>query len=258
MDPTNATITLTFGDQAENHVGMEQLGQKVAPGMGFNLQDFQDIEKTFMAMDVTCLLHDLGDGAYLLVLKQAVDALLKSSGKTKEDLWEEQCALQVDKKALMYGRVVDKHARWNLCFDDHSQEPDIENGKGRVIALSATPVTSAIVSQFESVFGPKAQNLKGEGNYYYDITKCGIGTFCCWPNKPVLRLMHAILNILLAAEKMWLTTSCFQAIMVTQKEERFWRFVWGLAIPFTSSGSKTASPSEITWYLSSKEVTCTL
>ena len=32
--------------------------------------------------------------------------------------------LQWDKKAKMYGKVVNKHARYNICFGNESQDPD--------------------------------------------------------------------------------------------------------------------------------------
>jgi hypothetical protein len=37
------------------------------------------------------------------------------------------------------------------------------------------PITKLIVDRFVEMFGPKANNLKGEGNYYYDVKTCGIG-----------------------------------------------------------------------------------
>lgn len=81
----------------------------------------------------------------------------------------------MDKKVYMYGRVVNKHARWNLCFDDQSHDPDYEHGKGRVISFEEIPITSKLMKAFPEFFGEKAMDLKGEGNYYYDIRKCGIG-----------------------------------------------------------------------------------
>ena len=33
-------ISLTFGDQGENHVGMEKVGCMVEKGQGFNKEDF--------------------------------------------------------------------------------------------------------------------------------------------------------------------------------------------------------------------------
>ena len=40
----------------------------------------------------------------------------------------------------MYGRVVNKHARHNLCFDEEGQVPDYESGKGRVVAWNDAPL----------------------------------------------------------------------------------------------------------------------
>lgn len=175
MKESRSTITLTFGDQAENHVGMEKLGEMVGVGEGFNVEDLEAIKERLEGIGVTCVLHHLGEDAYLLVMKQIVDVLLNETGKTKSDLFEEQASLNVDKKVFMYGRVVDKHARWNLCFSEQSHEPDYENRKGRVVGLSQTPITQSLLQTFETWFGPKSQNLKGEGNYYYDIRECGIG-----------------------------------------------------------------------------------
>ena len=38
------TITLTFGDAGENHVGMEMIGDKGIIGSGFNLEDLTNIK----------------------------------------------------------------------------------------------------------------------------------------------------------------------------------------------------------------------
>jgi hypothetical protein len=75
----------------------------------------------------------------------------------------------------MYGRVVNKHARHNLCFSDFSQEPDYKNGLGRVISFNDIPITKRLRKRLYKYFGMKALNLQAEGNYYYDVSKCGIG-----------------------------------------------------------------------------------
>jgi len=75
----------------------------------------------------------------------------------------------------MRGRVVNKHARWNVCYDTKSKEPDYENGKGRVVGYTKVPIFKTLFDNILTYFGAKASNLKGEGNYYYDITKTGIG-----------------------------------------------------------------------------------
>ena len=75
----------------------------------------------------------------------------------------------------MYGRVVNKTARHNLCFDNTAQEPDYEKGKGRIIAYSQVPLLLNIRNSLLDYLGDKARDLTIESNLYYDITKCGIG-----------------------------------------------------------------------------------
>jgi len=167
-------ITLTFGDMAENHVGMEQIGQMVPEGQGFQLEDLQAIQSTMKERGVTCELVTLSSAdqpaAYVLVIRQGVNALAKQI-----DLFQEQKGLIYDKQAFMYGRVVNKHARWNLCFDEKSREPDYEAGKGRIVGYTEVPLMKGLMNQIETLFGPKATGLKVESNYYYDTSKCGIG-----------------------------------------------------------------------------------
>lgn len=183
MSASKTTITLTFGDSAENHVGMEQLGERVDAGEGFSVEDLEAVATLIgPAAELYNLNESLPAGvttvqASVLVIRSGVNILLGYSEAAKE-LFAEQAALmtdRVDRHALMYGRVVNKHARWNLCFDDFNQEPSYEKGKGRVIDMKTLEKTNALYKKFSEFFGPKAASLKGEGNYYYDIDKCGIG-----------------------------------------------------------------------------------
>lgn len=179
-----STITLTFGDVAENHVGMQRIGSMSSEG--FSLRDLQSFQNAFLKKGAASDLMDLVtyadlfdkdqygiEPAYILVVRQGASVLLQ----TKFDdplslLFKEQEGLDVDKKALMYGRVVNKHARHNLCFGEKAQEPEYEKGKGRVVAYADVPITQKLKTELELVCGP---NLTCEGNYYYDIKKCGIG-----------------------------------------------------------------------------------
>jgi len=90
------------------------------------------------------------------------------------DIWTEQNNLKPDTKAFMYGRVVDKRARYNLCFDDVAQAPDFNNKKGTIVSYDDIPLTKCVRDNLNVYFGNKAKNLAAEGNYYYDISKCGI------------------------------------------------------------------------------------
>ena len=186
----NKTITITFGECAENHKGMQMIGTLAEKGFTHNdllaaKQKFQDFKcqceliNLFdsiqeFKIDETKIKEQHLDNAYILIVRNGVQAVLDTN-YTVNDLFTEQNQLEVDKKAFMYGHVVNKHARHNLCFDTNSQEPDYENGKGRIVAFNDVPVTNCIRNHLPDFLGSKAQSLKGEGNYYYDVKTTGIG-----------------------------------------------------------------------------------
>ena len=177
-----SVITLKFGDMAENHVGMEQIGKIVDVGEGFNLEDLKLYKSNMEKIGCECTLTKLNlvdinaDDAFILIIKNGVSKILENCSKwNKKNMFAEQIALNVDKHAFMYGRVVNKHARWNLCFDYKSRAPDYVNGKGTIISYDDVPITKKLYEQFPLYFGKKGENLKGEGNYYYNIDNCGIG-----------------------------------------------------------------------------------
>lgn len=181
------TFTLTFGDQGENHKGMQTIGKMSKKG--FSLADLLAVKKQLEKRNVVVEIYhlnrllddvDLGEGenpkdAYVLVARNGVDALLQY-GFTADDMYEEQDALEKDTKAFMYGRVVDKKARHNLCFSEEAQEPDYEEKRGRIVAYDEVPVMSNLKDMLSAIF-PEGL-LKGmivEGNYYFDPAKCYIG-----------------------------------------------------------------------------------
>jgi hypothetical protein len=176
------TFSLTFGDVAENHKGMQKIG--TLSNSGFNLNDMNKMKEWFEAKGCKCNiinLHWLLDEnlqkenqAYLLTVKNAVNALLDDENG-KDALFKEQDELEKDKKAFMYGRVVIKHARHNLCFGEAHQAPNYEEGMGTVYAFDEVPLLKKIRCGLGEISGEKGTNLQAEGNYYYDVTKCGIG-----------------------------------------------------------------------------------
>lgn len=197
---SESIVTLTLGDQAENHAGMQKLGELVEYGQGFHLEDLEDIKIKLEELGLECELVPLDliqtppslapslapspskseiildpEPAYVLIIRNGVNQILASGGFTQEDMFQEQLNLELDKHAWMRGRVVNKHARWNVCFDDVGQEPDYDSKKGRIVAYGDIPITQHLITQIPAYFGKKAENLKGEGNYYYDKKKCGIG-----------------------------------------------------------------------------------
>jgi len=194
-------ITITFGEIAENHAGMQKIGTELpssygstGAGSGFSFEDLRKIGKQlndsglcaceFVALNTQSILASVQDeevrkkslasDAGILILRNGVNSVL---GRTDgaDSLFAEQAKLPVDTKALMRGRVVNKQARYNLCFSDFAQEPDYAQGRGRVINFNSVPLTSELRDRLPAFLGEKADGLQGEGNYYYDVRKCGIG-----------------------------------------------------------------------------------
>ena len=131
-------------ESAENHFGMQKLGAIARKGM--TLSDLQRVQEYYNVKGKQTELVDLRAGLNDDIREAAAPAyiLIVSSGVADADLlYLEQKSLHPDTKAKMRGRVVNKHARYNLCFDDESQEPDYENGKGRVVSFSDVPHTEA-------------------------------------------------------------------------------------------------------------------
>ena len=90
---------------------------------------------------------------------------------------KEQLSFEWDKHYwdVRRNKVLNKIARYNLCYGDKSQEPNYENKLGRIIPLSNAPNLKKWKDSLEILFGPKANDLELEGNLYYNIKKCGIG-----------------------------------------------------------------------------------
>lgn len=173
-------ITITFGDVAENHVGMQKLGAMSEEG-GFTLAELKNVQAQFSNTELIKLHHYYEseddtecEKAYILIIRNGVDEILKDENKTKKDFFKEQTDLTWDTTAKMRGRVVNKHARYNLCFAKTAQEADIENGKGTVVAFKDVPCLNIVRKKLAEIL-EKCKGLVAEGNLYYDTKKCGIG-----------------------------------------------------------------------------------
>jgi hypothetical protein len=179
------TCTITFGDQAENHVGMQKIGSLASEG--FSKTDLEVSKSWFDERGIATeliALHDSlpeailqshpGMEAYVLIARGGVSVMLDMPDGADKLMWEQR-SLERDTKAFMKGRVVNKHARYNLCFGSFDQEPDYENKKGRVVSFGSVPLLQRLREGWEGVVGAKGAELEAEGNYYYDLAKCGIG-----------------------------------------------------------------------------------
>ena len=167
------TFSITFGECAENNVGMQMIGNIAQDPL--TVEDFDECIKQFGLVENggACELHNISynnNSAYLFIIRNGVNSL----GENKDHIFNELKKLPVDKHALFRGKVMNKNARWNNCFGDFSQKSDIINyGKGTVIHFKDSPLVG--LRKKIEIFGPKTKNLNAELNYYYDINKCGIG-----------------------------------------------------------------------------------
>jgi len=193
------TITITFGDRAENHIGMQQIG--TAAERGFSIEDLENSKMNFEQKGCTCELVRLNDylpnveaeEAKILIIRGGVNTLLADIGRNANNLFTELKNLDWDKKAKMYmrhslnvssrffcldkklyGRVVNKNARYNLCLDSVAQEPNYEEGRGRIVAYQDVPNASHIRNQLAGLVNGGG-DLAGELNNYQDVRKMGIG-----------------------------------------------------------------------------------
>lgn len=175
MDFGECTITITFGDVAENHVGMQKIGEKVEEG--FTITEMKKFKQTLTKTGLQVDYYDLSsevefecNPASVIVVKNGISLFIEDS----YSFFEEERDREWDTKAFMRGQVKNKLARYNLCYADFSQEPDFESGKGRVVNFTESDGLSAIREGLGVYLGKKARSLKAEGNKYYDVNKCGI------------------------------------------------------------------------------------
>ena len=167
------TFTLTFCECAENHAGMQKIGTKTSKGQGYTIANLQEIFNLYQNNSELHLLNHKTDQeeAGVLIIRNGLSLI----GISDYYLFEEHNSLEKDTKYLTKDkRVLNKRARWNLCFADFDQVPDYVNGKGTIVNFNRLPVTNILRERLVYLGGNKASGLLAEGNYYYDYTKCGI------------------------------------------------------------------------------------
>lgn len=167
-----STTTLTFGDVAENHAGMERIGSLAAAGLSP-----EALVRVAAAHGSGAEVHELGalcpgaERAVVVVLRGAVDRLLGAGGA--DGVAAEHACLTPDTRALMRGRVVTKRARHNLCFSDAARAADYAAGRGTIVAWADVPETRRLRDAVARLFG--AGGLQCEANYYYDVASPAVG-----------------------------------------------------------------------------------
>lgn len=167
-----STVTLTYCESGENHHGMEQIGKKLDKGL--TLKDLQAIQskiKKTQLLNLGELIEEDTPEAHILLIPNGV----KYFGISNIDIYNELMSLTWDRKYwdTRRGKVLNKHARANLCFDEKSSKADYENKKGTIVGYDEVKNVKLLKDNIESI--TKLENLVCEGNLYDDPELNGIG-----------------------------------------------------------------------------------
>ena len=175
-------ICITAGEQSENHVGMKINGNGLSTN-GFTIEELLHFKTILQEREIECEYYRLDDAledkensepAALLIVRNGVERLTDNPAN---NMLSEQLAFKWDTKYwdTRRSRVLNKRARYNVCYGPEEQTPDYENKKGTIIAYENVPILKSWRESLGLLFGEKASNLEVEGNLYYDTKKCGIG-----------------------------------------------------------------------------------
>ncbi len=178
------TISLTFSSSVENHRGMEIIGNQNARGLTMDecielskrYPDCSEIKKlnellpTNLDVEVKSKIED----AVVLIFRNGVQNVLNLD---PDELYKEQAKLEYDSKMYAYGKIMNKKARYNLCFADFSQTSDFANKKGTVINFEDERIklTKKLRNAISEKIGGKCTNIFAEANRYYDLRTTYIG-----------------------------------------------------------------------------------
>jgi hypothetical protein len=151
---------------------MEMLGEKRA--VGFDAATLRRVA----GGEVIELGGEGPDEACVLVVRGGINLLLDDP-QGADKLQAESVSKHFDSTFLNVKRklVQNKHGRYNNCYADAAQEPDIPNGKGTVVAFGDAPVMAQLRAKLPWLLGEGARGLFAETNYYRDVSdkKVGIG-----------------------------------------------------------------------------------
>ena len=193
------TYSLTVGNGGENHTGMEFIGSKRKKGEGWDLERLQyakGILEDMFDLEVEIYnLNDLLEGVEIkekLQPEPAYFMLVKNflADKVHKKFLKELDSYKWDDKYFDTRRqkVLNKHARTNVCYGNSYREPDYENKKGTIIGYKQSPLVLRLKQCVESLM--KEKDLIVEGNKYLDVKKNGIG-----PHGDTERVIVACLRV---------------------------------------------------------------
>lgn len=178
-------FVITWSEVVENHIGNQQIGKLGERGV--SCEELAAAAEKMRAEGYVAEVHKLEDyvptvdraeakkkGAHVLVVRKFLDD--ETVCCVDKEMWRDDI---MDKKAIMgmgkRRKVMNKHARWNNCIAETAQPPEYEEGKGTVVAFDSVPTVANIRVNLYNLLGDIAKNLFAETNYYYDVSKTGIG-----------------------------------------------------------------------------------
>lgn len=182
------TITFTCAEVGENHVGMEAIDRQGNPGQkakrGFTVKELKQTASKLTTEGYDAQVIDLEPPEEYIDQLDKIAGILIVRNFLDCDQSEEllgQCeSLEWDSKYYDRRRkkVLNKHLRRNLLFADFAQEPNYEEGKGRVVPIEDVSMLDETLQRIENLFpldSLKTGPLIVEGNLYHDLKKSGIG-----------------------------------------------------------------------------------
>tara|TARA_R110001632_G_scaffold232940_2_gene375590 strand:- start:4911 stop:5864 length:954 start_codon:yes stop_codon:yes gene_type:complete len=198
---TRSSYTITFGDVAENHIGMQQvtcLNLEKDEKEPLTISDLIQITSWFRERKCSVEVYDLNknlpsqaskidcEKAQVIVVRFGIFSLLEDQiSWSLEDLHKQIMMCKWDDKIYKDGKIIDKKARHNICFSNYDQDIDLKNGKGTVCNFDRYPPLKLIRENLNKILNTglkeekeentKLKDLVAEGNYYYDLKTCGIG-----------------------------------------------------------------------------------
>lgn len=177
---------LTFGEQSEIRAGGEKHGNGLVD-KGFDVDELSNVlsNELMGPLSQLELLHKrlpVGEQdkpehqAAVLLIKGGVNAMMGDSGYA-DRLLAEQNQTEYDKMYYdaRFKKTLNLRARHNTVFGEVGRIHTDDYKVSSVISWQDVPLLSAFRQKLPTFFGPKAVNLQGEGNHYYDQRKCGIG-----------------------------------------------------------------------------------
>lgn len=191
------TVTISFGNVAENTYGQEKIGQEGYPGFDYKKLKLaaryakKKYGCDYYLYDLRKLLLDDYDApeAYVLVIKglfkdlkkDAKKAFSKNEEKIEEDVIK-TVGWDMKEYSTRFGRLNNLRARYKLCFSSTMEKikrkPKYEKGKGTIYNMKNLPILNSMYIIVKDIVDYSFQDdveLHAEGNYYYDSDKTYIG-----------------------------------------------------------------------------------